>query len=125
MPICSSMISTETFPSSGPPTPGAAFFTATKQKAEGMSLLRTSSKDSKACYAPTCSGDVNLTVRTLDKREHQLSVAHDISVRELKDAVAMITSIDAESQVSPDYTTLLSLPFIVLSSLFVRLALFS
>jgi hypothetical protein len=31
------MIWTETFPSSGPPTPGAAFFTATKQKAEGMS----------------------------------------------------------------------------------------
>ena len=87
-----------------------------------MSLLRTSSKDSKAFFAPRCSGatvdgnNVNLTVRTLDKREHQLSVTHDISVRELKDAVAMITSIDAESQVSPDYTTLLALPFLFIFS---------
>lgn len=45
------------------------------------------------------SQTVTLTVRTLDKKEHRLSVVHDISVAALKDEVAAITSIDADSQV--------------------------
>jgi hypothetical protein len=54
---------------------------------------------SAAAQETTGSQTVSLTVRTLDKKEHRLSVVHDISVAALKEEVAVITSIDADSQV--------------------------
>ena len=56
--------------------------------------------DGAALSTPS-SHHVSLTVRTLDKTEHKMSVAYDISVSQLKDEVAIVTSIDAGSQVVP------------------------
>ena len=67
---------------------------------QGMELRRSLSDPAKPlCSAVAPEEQVSLTVRTLDKTEHQISVAHDIPVPQLKSKVATITSIDADSQV--------------------------
>jgi len=44
---------------------------------------------------------VQLTVRTLDKREYQMKAERGMRVRQLREAVAVSTGIDAENQVAP------------------------
>ena len=44
---------------------------------------------------------VQLTVRTLDKREYQIKAEHGMLVRQLREAVAVSTGVDAENQVDP------------------------
>jgi hypothetical protein len=55
----------------------------------------------KLAHADAKASDnmVNLTIRTLDKKEHRLAVLHDITVPALKDEVAAVTFIGADSQV--------------------------
>ncbi|MGB1594241.1 MAG: hypothetical protein ACPIOQ_15915 [Promethearchaeia archaeon] len=45
-------------------------------------------------------------MRTLDKNEHRMNVAHDIPVPQLKHQVAELTSIEVASQVSPTPSSL-------------------
>lgn len=93
-------------PPGGPSPPEGTFVGANLQKtAEGIDLARhfVEPGNGKLAYPMSSSGTpgghlVNLTVRTLDKKEHHMSVAHDIPVPQLKTEVASITSIDAESQ---------------------------
>jgi hypothetical protein len=106
-------------PPGGPSPPEGTFVGANLQKtAEGIDLARhfVEPGNGKLAYPMSSSGTpgghlVNLTVRTLDKKEHHMSVAHDIPVPQLKTEVASITSIDAESQVpAPVPSSLCCLP---------------
>ena len=77
---------------------------------EGAGLLRVP-ESGKACTSSGCvppggPSSVSLTVRTLDKNEHRMNVAHDIPVPQLKHQVAELTSIEVASQVSPTPSSL-------------------
>ena len=78
--------------------------------AEGAGLLRVpevgKACTSSGCVPPGGPSSVSLTVRTLDKKEHRMNVAHDIPVPQLKHQVAELTSIEVASQVSPTPSSL-------------------